>query len=91
MPGESFPVSGRSADGVWLQIEHDDGEMGWVAAEFVQVAGDVDSLPVVEASSPPLTIAPTTATESTATQVAASTSGAAVSDLPSASKWHIDD
>jgi len=40
---------GRNADGSWLQIQIPETTgLGWVSKDFVNVQGDVNSLPVVE-------------------------------------------
>jgi uncharacterized protein YgiM (DUF1202 family) len=45
--GDSVKVVGHSEDGTWLQIQIPDVEtLGWVAAEFMTVEGDVMALPV---------------------------------------------
>ena len=80
LPGESYPVVGRSSDGAWLQITlGETGDLatsaGWVSAAYLQLEGDVTTLPIVSVDPPPLTLttAPTTQT--------AAPSGAAVSGL----------
>ena len=75
MPGESYPVIGRSADGAWLQISRGGGETGWVSAAYLQIEGDPTLLPTVEAASPPPVTSPTALTQT------AAPSGAAVSGL----------
>jgi TolB protein len=73
--GERYALVGRSIDGAWLQINRGGGEMGWVAAAYLHVEGDLSLLPVVTASSPPTTAAPAAQSQT------AAPSGAAVSDL----------
>lgn len=52
--GTTVTVVGRNADGSWLQIQiPEKDQLGWVSADFVTVEGDVNSLPVVEASAQP--------------------------------------
>lgn len=83
MPGDEYPVVGRTADGLWLQIERGDRELGWVSAEYMQVAGDAGRIPVITAISPPiapLSAETPTASVQTPVQTAAS-SGAAVPTL----------
>jgi outer membrane protein OmpA-like peptidoglycan-associated protein len=44
-------VVGRNADSSWLQIQiPETAGLGWVSKDFVNVQGDVNSLPVVETS-----------------------------------------
>lgn len=51
----TLEADGRSADGQWLRVLRE-AEAAWVFAELVQVDGDPQSLPVVEAaaSAPPV-------------------------------------
>jgi uncharacterized protein YraI len=75
-PGETAPVMGQNADGLWWQIEFagtDDG-LGWVIADFVTFVGDPDSVPIVgeEPLTPTLALSPT-ATVAVTTTVAATT------------------
>lgn len=50
--GQEATVVGRNGDGTWLQIQIPDKTgLGWVSAEFVTVAGDVNTLPVVSGDS----------------------------------------
>ncbi len=44
--GQSIPASGRTADGVWIQVKDQLGTTAWVYASLVQVTG-LDSLPIV--------------------------------------------
>jgi uncharacterized protein YgiM (DUF1202 family) len=44
--GTSFPVTGRSADSAWLQIELADGATGWILATTADLNVDVATLPV---------------------------------------------
>lgn len=39
-------IVGRTADNTWLQVQVATGEQGWVAAEYVDVMGDVATLAV---------------------------------------------
>jgi uncharacterized protein YgiM (DUF1202 family) len=62
------PVTGRTADARWLQVELDDGRAAWVLTSSVLIDGDVQSLPVVEPPGlPPTEDAPETTGEATAT------------------------
>jgi len=45
--GTSFPVTGRSADSTWLQVELADGATGWILATTADLNVDVATLPVV--------------------------------------------
>jgi hypothetical protein len=45
---ECFSIIGRAANADWLQIYTLSGQTGWIAASFIQVAGDVASLPIAE-------------------------------------------
>ena len=44
--GESFPVTGISSDGEWIQIAIEGGPdgKGWVSAEFVTLTGDITDI-----------------------------------------------
>jgi uncharacterized protein YgiM (DUF1202 family) len=60
--GETYPVTGISSDGAWIQLtveEAPDGA-GWVSAEFVTLAGDITNIAIVEVDPATLpTAAPT--------------------------------
>ena len=43
----SYPALGRNDDGSWVEIDVD-GTIGWVSAEWVEVAPSVDDLMVVD-------------------------------------------
>ena len=45
--GSSYPALGRNDDGSWIEIDAD-GTIGWVSAEWVEVAPSVDDLMVVD-------------------------------------------
>lgn len=52
-PGDTFPVTGRSADGEWWQIElaaaeGEAGEAAWIATVVVETEGNVDAVPDVQ-------------------------------------------
>ncbi len=53
---------GRTADGSWLQICCVNGDPVWVAANLVQVQGDIAKVPVVVAAGPTATSLPPTST-----------------------------
>ncbi|MBX3000047.1 MAG: fasciclin domain-containing protein [Caldilineaceae bacterium] len=73
--GTVITVLGRSADGIWLQIQVPDVETtGWVSAEFVTVSGQIASLAITDGSTEDTMVAapPPTATpiaEPTATAI----------------------
>jgi uncharacterized surface protein with fasciclin (FAS1) repeats len=49
--GTAITVLGRSADGVWLQIQIPDVETtGWVSAEFVALPGEIATLSITDGS-----------------------------------------
>ncbi len=54
--GETFAITGRSADSNWLQFHR--GQRGWVSAELVNVTGEQSGLPVVQVRPPPTAAAP---------------------------------
>jgi uncharacterized protein YraI len=45
--GASYPVTGRTADNAWVQITVE-GQTGWVAAQYVTLSGDLNTVPVVD-------------------------------------------
>lgn len=45
--GTTFPVTGRSADGAWLQVQLADGATGWILATTAELNVDVATLPVI--------------------------------------------
>ena len=65
--GESYPVTARSSDGMWLELEIPAlGGSGWIAADLVTMAGDITDLPIVPVPTPaPPTATPTRAPTST--------------------------
>lgn len=77
--GTEITVTGRSADGAWLQVEVPDvGGAGWVSAEFVLPGGDISTLALADGNSedvmtpaPAATAAPTVPPTSTAVPVTA--------------------
>ncbi len=53
--GESYPVTGRSSDGMWLELalpQFDPGS-GWVSVDLVTMRGDITDLPIVRIPTPP--------------------------------------
>jgi hypothetical protein len=48
-PSHHFPITGKSADGAWWQVNAE-GESGWVSAEITSIdtLGDCGAVPVVE-------------------------------------------
>ena len=55
--GEEVNVLGRDEMGDWVKVRLDSGEKGWVAAEFVDLKGNLKAVPVVtpESIAPPTT------------------------------------
>ncbi len=50
--GTEITITGRNADGAWLQIEVPDvGGNGWVSSEYVIVVGDVTGLAITDGNS----------------------------------------
>ncbi|MCS7062187.1 MAG: SH3 domain-containing protein, partial [Anaerolineae bacterium] len=49
-PGQRVTVRGKTADGLWWQISWPDAPngTGWVYADYLDLAGDVNNLPVVK-------------------------------------------
>jgi len=47
--GENFDVTGKNADGSWLRICCVQQQESWIKAEFVNVTGSLDTLPVAQA------------------------------------------
>lgn len=48
--GDTFTVTGRSADDLWLKVCCVRDTQGWLAAEFVDVAGSLRGIPTVAPS-----------------------------------------
>jgi uncharacterized protein YraI len=46
--GETFTVTGRTADGLWLRVCCVRDTQAWLAAEFVDVAGSMQDVPAIE-------------------------------------------
>jgi len=44
--GAVFPVTGRSADSAWLQVQLADGRAGWILADTTELSVDIATLPV---------------------------------------------
>jgi uncharacterized protein YgiM (DUF1202 family) len=53
--GDQFQVVGRTAARDWLQIRlpTNPSAHGWVSAEFVDLTGSLDALPIVQPGAPP--------------------------------------
>ncbi|MGQ9627453.1 MAG: SH3 domain-containing protein, partial [Anaerolineae bacterium] len=64
--GTSLEVLARNERGDWLQVRLERGREGWVAAEYVQIAAEISSLPVA-AGPPTPTLTPVSASEGTPT------------------------
>ncbi len=47
-PGTALSLMGRTADGQWLLVRRENASQGWVAAQYVETAIDLSTLPVVE-------------------------------------------
>lgn len=45
--GNEINLTGRTENGQWLRVSLADGQTGWVSARYVDVAGDVTSLPAI--------------------------------------------
>lgn len=50
--GESVPILGKSEDSQWWQIDFE-GKPGWIAADFTDVQGGTNAVPVVFVERPP--------------------------------------
>ena len=48
MSGDQLDLLGRNAEGNWLAVATLDGATGWVAAEYITVTVQIDTLPVKE-------------------------------------------
>lgn len=48
--GAVLPVTGRTADGAWLQVSVPDGQTGWVFAQAVIASADAATAPVSDAT-----------------------------------------
>ncbi len=79
LPGESYPLTGRTADATWIQIDRGDGAMGWVTAEYLTLDGDVTAVPIVTEFAPPP--APTAATAPAQSSQTTALVGAAATGL----------
>jgi N-acetylmuramoyl-L-alanine amidase len=82
--GDEVNVLGRDEMGDWVKVSLDSGEEGWVAAEFVDVGGDLKAVPVITPepiATPTTELTPTARPSPTVPPeaTAAPTSGPAVS------------
>ena len=50
--GQTYPITGKSADGKWLVIDLG-GKQGWVLGQYVKASGALDGLAVVKAPAAP--------------------------------------
>ena len=50
--GQTYPITGKSADGKWLVINLG-GKQGWVLGQYVKASGALDGLAVVKAPAAP--------------------------------------
>ncbi len=56
--GSLLNVTGRAADGKFLQVEYTPGKLGWIAAEFIDLSkADLSSVPMI-AAAPTIASAP---------------------------------
>lgn len=81
----SLSFTGRTADSTWLRTALENGDTVWVFAEFITIAGDVATLPVVVTDSvaPPDTAeTPDEATSVSATASVTSLLGAGIREAP---------
>ena len=44
---QSAEITGRSADGSWLQVRTSRGALAWLAAQYVRITGSLNGVPVV--------------------------------------------
>lgn len=53
--GESYPVIGRSSDGMWLKLALPQFDLGsgWVSVDLVTMRGDITDLPIIKIPTPP--------------------------------------
>jgi len=84
--GEQLDIVGISEDGAWYQVVLPDGTRGWIAASnsLVQAAGDLVSVPVVDA--PTDTPTHTATATDTATATATFTATATPTQTPTATE-----
>jgi uncharacterized protein YraI len=64
--GTITKVTGRNADGSWVQVERPSGAgSGWIYTSLTDVVGDVSSMPVIDVPPPPppVAVAPTSPPE----------------------------
>ncbi|HRA67165.1 MAG TPA: SH3 domain-containing protein, partial [Caldilinea sp.] len=45
--GAVLPVTGRSGDGLWLQVRLPDSQLAWVFREAVNVSSNIEEAPIV--------------------------------------------
>ena len=63
--GDTFAVTGKNADGSWLQVAAN-GKQYWISGQLVVATGAVASLPVIQVAAPPPKPAAAAAPRSTA-------------------------
>ncbi len=51
--GQQFPVTGVSEDGAWIHLAENGAPLGWVAAAFVTVQGDLAGVTRMASADPP--------------------------------------
>ncbi len=44
---DCLPVTGRTPSGEWLQVQTADGRTAWISAEFADIVGALDAVPLV--------------------------------------------
>lgn len=60
LEGQKAPIVGRSADKYWLVVSvEEESEECWIAANLVEVQGDIDTIAVVQPPPLPITDTPT--------------------------------
>ena len=62
LPLTQLTIVGRTADSAWLLATTTTGDTGWVAAEFVNISGSLESVPVSTATVAAASLTPTTIT-----------------------------
>ena len=46
--GAALPVTGRTADGQWIQVQSSGGATGWVMASAIELNVDIETLAIIE-------------------------------------------
>ena len=50
--GQSYPITGKSADGKWLVVDLG-GKQGWVLGQYVKIDGALDGVPIAKTPAAP--------------------------------------